>query len=103
MDCYTKLILTVIAAALVLIGFQLTLNNISPAQAASPPSTETKAVPQNKVCTWSYLGDSGSPELGEAGKVKMDDDWTTMSKGGWRLVAVKAGTTDDHYVFERCQ
>ena len=49
-------------------------------------------------CDYSYILDSGSPELGQNGTISYDDDWKAMVAGGWRLKAVHS----PGYFFERC-
>jgi hypothetical protein len=55
---------------------------------------------ETKKCVWSYITDKGSPELGEAGKIDMGEDWEKMSKNGWRLIAVNSV---HDYIFEKCE
>jgi hypothetical protein len=59
--------------------------------AASPAATQK--------CEWSYLQDSGMPDLGREGKVEMGDDWKAMNAEGWRLVMMNGVL----YYFERCR
>jgi hypothetical protein len=60
---------------------------------------------QNQKCTWTYISDSGTPNLGEDGKVDQKDaSWKAMSDGGWhlKLSVVLPGQGTNAYVFERC-
>ena len=57
-----------------------------------------KAELNSKQCVWSYVKDSNGPEIGEVGKIEMDEDWTKMSNGGWTLKA----NNGQFWVFEKC-
>lgn len=58
-----------------------------------------KAESSAKQCVWSYVKDGSGPEIGEAGKIEMDEDWTKMSKGGWKLKT----SHGQFWVFEKCE
>jgi hypothetical protein len=49
-------------------------------------------------CDYSYILDTGMPELGKRGEVSYDDDWHAMVAGGWRLKTVSEAV----HIFERC-
>ena len=57
-----------------------------------------KAESKSKQCVWSYVKDSNGPEIGEVGKIEMDEDWTKMSNGGWKLIT----NNGQFWVFEKC-
>jgi hypothetical protein len=59
--------------------------------AASPAATQK--------CEWGYHNAGMPPDIGEGGKVEMNDEWKAVSAGGWRLVA----TVGRVVLFERCR
>lgn len=84
-----SLVLAGVVVGMLLAGGQARLAR---ADDAAPAATQT--------CEWSYVKDTIAPEIGEAGKIAMDEEWRAMSAGGWRLVAVEGNAI---WVFERCR
>jgi len=72
----------------------LVYSGINGAEIISTAKAESNA----KQCVWSYIKDGASPEIGEAGRIQMDEEWTKMSNGGWKLKA----THGQFWVFEKC-
>ena len=92
-DRYTRIILTIIAIALLAMVLQNQFANpvISHAQAGKAP----------QHCVWTYLTDQGRPNIGKNGQVDLQDpDWKKLSNEGWQL---KVWAQNGTYVFERCE
>ncbi|MFI5296724.1 MAG: hypothetical protein ACHREM_01390 [Polyangiales bacterium] len=53
-------------------------------------------------CDYTYIQDTGGPDIGENGEVTYDRNWGWVVSQGWVLKAV-SGPTNANYVFERCQ
>ena len=70
-------------------------SGINGAEIISTANAESKA----KQCVWSYINDKGAPNIGEAGKIEMDEDWTKMSNSGWKLKLCSGNI----WVFEKCE
>lgn len=62
------------------------------------PTFFAHAAPAHR-CDYTYITDSGTPEIGQTGEVTYDDEWQKVLSEGWTLKA----TTGVIYVFERCQ
>ena len=91
-DRYTKIILTIIAVALMALVLQHQFNP------ATAHAQEGKAA---QHCVWTYLTDEGRPNLGKTGQVDLQDaDWKKVSNEGWHL---KVWEQNGTYVFERCE
>jgi hypothetical protein len=91
-DRYTKVVLTIIAIALIALVLQHQFINPATAQAQASKAQH---------CVWTYIRDQGRPNLGENGRVDLHDpDWKKVSDEGWQLKAVAQGGS---YLFERCE
>ena len=63
-------------------------------------TVDAQSIKPLQHCVWSYISDSGHPNIGEDGAVEnKDKNWQRMSDEGWQLKATKA----DDYIFERCE
>jgi hypothetical protein len=91
-DLYIRRLLTIIAFAVSVLMI------VTISRGPSPVSAQTTKPRQH--CVWSYVHDSGAPNIGENGEVATKDkDWQRMSDGGWQLKTA----SNENYVFERCE
>ena len=91
-DRYTKIILTIIAAALIALVLQQ--------QFMTSTSAHSQAAKASQRCVWTYITDQGRPNLGKNGAIDLADaDWKKVSDEGWQL---KVWAQNGTYVFERC-
>jgi hypothetical protein len=91
-DRYTKIVLTVIAAALSVLAVDSVLSG--------PTETHSQTKTQQH-CVWTHIYDQGEPNVGSDGNVDFSkgSNWKTVSEGGWELKVA----LDNNYVFEKCE
>ena len=84
---------------LTIIAFAVSLAAITSIfRGPSPVNAQTTTPRQH--CVWSYVHDSGEPNIGQNGVVEAKDkDWQRMSDEGWQLKTANG----ENYVFERCE
>jgi hypothetical protein len=54
-------------------------------------------------CDYTYIEDTGQPNLGKNGAIKYDDSWKAVVEGGWSLKTASAVGSSVEYVFEKCR
>ncbi len=63
-----------------------------------------QAQPGTKKCDYTYIEDSGEPNIGKNGEIKYNDSWKAVVESGWVLrTSSSAGSTRIMYLFEKCQ
>jgi hypothetical protein len=62
------------------------------------PTTDARAA-GTKVCDYTYITDTGEPEIGSKGRIKYDEDWSSVVNSGWKFVG---SSVPGVYMFERC-
>jgi hypothetical protein len=87
-----RTVLTVIVLVLAILASHLILDAVSKAHAQTKPPHH---------CVWTYINDSGEPNIGEDGAIDFSKgpNWKKLSDEGWELKAVK----ENNYIFERCE
>ncbi len=58
----------------------------------------------SKKCDYTFIEDSGEPNIGKNGEIKYNDSWKAVVEGGWVLkTSSPMGSTRIMYMFEKCQ
>jgi hypothetical protein len=56
-----------------------------------------------KKCDYTFIQDSGEPNIGKYGEIKYDENWTKVVEAGWTLKGIAGGGTQTVYLFELCR
>ncbi len=91
-DRYTKVTLSVIAAALSVLAVESVTRG--PAEAHAQARAQ-------RHCVWTHINDSGEPNVGDDGQIDFSKgwNWQKVSQDGWELKVV----SESNYVFEKCE
>jgi len=90
-DRYTKAVLTVIAASLLVLAADAVLRSL--------PAVRAQSSAVRKRCLWTSVVETGKPSLGQNGQVKLGREWQAVSDGGWELKGIDPAA----YIFEKCE
>jgi len=91
-DRWTRTLLAVIALSTLTLAVRSLQDAMPVARAQSRP-------PQEK-CVWTYIVDTGKPDIGSDGKVELrGENWKKLSEAGWKVKAMEGA----FYLFERCE
>ncbi len=95
LDRYSKAVLTVIAASLMVLAAD-SLSRLL-------PTARAESNPKQKRCVWTQVIEGGKPSLGENGTVKLGREWQPVSDGGWELKGAVWAVNQGVYLFEKCE
>jgi len=59
--------------------------------------------PPARDCDYTFVGDSGEPNIGKDGRVEYSDSWANVLDAGWRLKTSHAVGSTGVYMFEKCR
>lgn len=70
---------------------------------AMVPTAVAQAPASARQCDYTFIEDSGEPNIGKNGEIKYNDSWSAVVQSGWTLKSSSTVGSTVMYLFEKCR